>query len=188
MDFRLIVATNQNLEDMIRDGKFRSDLYCRLNMDTIRTPPLSDRLDDIPLLVDYFIGCYVADARRLVNGAAPQVINLLQQYSWPGNIRELQTSSGKPSSRDKRGDPAGRPAVDFGQKTAAPPITLGNYQERMQEHSCTLVAGALKHCQGDRTQAAKLLGVSRSRFYDLVKILGLDAKPGSHGQEPECFE
>jgi transcriptional regulator with PAS, ATPase and Fis domain len=189
VDFRLIVATNQNLEDMIRDGKFRSDLYYRLNMDMIRTPPLRERLDDIPLLVDYFIGCYVADARRLVTGAAPQVIDLLQQYSWPGNIRELQNVIRKAVFKGKNEVIRLEDLpFDFGQRTAAPPITLGNYQERMQEHSCKLVSAALKHCQGDRTQAAKLLGLSRSRFYDLVKLHGLDGKPGNNGQEPGWFE
>ena len=129
VDFRLIVATNQNLEDMIRDGKFRSDLYYRLNMDMIRTPPLRERLDDIPLLVDYFIGCYVADARRLVTGAAPQVIDLLQQYSWPGNIRELQNVIRKAVFKGKNEVIRLEDLpFEFGQKTAAPPITLGNYQ------------------------------------------------------------
>jgi len=90
VDFRLIVATNRNLEEMVRQGTFRDDLYDRLNMFSIWVPPLRARLEDIPLLVDYFMSDCVGQAKRLVTGAAQQVLDLFQQYSWPGNIRELR--------------------------------------------------------------------------------------------------
>src|SRR5438552_5288210 len=88
VDFRLIVATNRNLEEMVRQGKLRDDLYDRLNVVSICVPPLRERMDNIPLLVDYFISDCAGQARRMVTGAAPQVLDLFQQYSWPGNIRE----------------------------------------------------------------------------------------------------
>src|SRR5436309_7454347 len=90
VDFRLIVATNRNLEEMVRQGTFRDDLYDRLNMFSIWVPPLRARLEDIPLPVDYFISDCVGQAKRMVTGAAQQVLDLFQQYSWPGNIRELR--------------------------------------------------------------------------------------------------
>jgi len=189
VDFRLIVATNKNLEDMIRNGGFRSDLYYRLNMDLIRTPPLRERLDDIPLLVDYYIALYVTEARRLVTGAAQQVIDLFQQYSWPGNIRELQSVVRKTVFKGKNEVIRLEDLpFDFGQKTAAPPVTLGNYQERMQEHSRQLVSAALQQCDGDVTQAANLLGLSRSRLYDLIKRHGLNGNSGHNGKQPGWIE
>src|SRR6267143_7051516 len=90
VDFRLIVAINRNLEEMVRQGAFRDDLYDRLNMFSIWVPPLRARLEDIPLLVDYFMSDCVGQAKRLVTGAAQQVLDLFQKYSWPGNIRELR--------------------------------------------------------------------------------------------------
>ena len=75
---------------MVRQGTFRDDLYDRLNMFSIWVPPLRARLEDIPLLVDYFISDCVGQAKRLVTVAAQQVLDLFQQYSWPGNIRELR--------------------------------------------------------------------------------------------------
>src|SRR6266853_277299 len=75
---------------MVRQGTFRDDLYDRLNMFSIWVPPLRTRREDIPLLVDYFISDCVGQAKRLVTGAAQQVLDLFQQYSWPGNIRELR--------------------------------------------------------------------------------------------------
>jgi len=87
VNFRLIVATNRDLKEMARTQKFREDLYDRLNMDLIRTPPLRERLDDIPLRAEYFIGAYVPKAKRIVTGVSQQVLDMFQKYLWPGNIR-----------------------------------------------------------------------------------------------------
>src|SRR2546425_1362445 len=114
VDFRLIVATNRNLEEMVRQGTFRDDLYDRLNMFSIWVPPLRARLEDIPLLVDYFISDCVGQAKRLVTAAAQQVLDLFQQYSWPGNIRELRNVVKRGVFTGKnRMDPAGRLTIRF---------------------------------------------------------------------------
>src|SRR2546422_9513479 len=114
VDFRLIVATNRNLEEMVRQGTFRDDLYDRLNMFSIWVPPLRARLEDIPLLVDYFISDCVGQAKRLVTVAAQQVLDLFQQYSWPGNIRELRSVVKRGVFTGKnRMDPAGRLTIRF---------------------------------------------------------------------------
>src|SRR5204862_7583887 len=91
VDFRLVVATNRNLEEMVRAGKFRDDLYDRLNMDSIRLPPLRERLEDIPVLADYFIGCYFAHAKRPVYGVVNPVMVLLVLIRWVGNGRACGT-------------------------------------------------------------------------------------------------
>src|SRR2546426_8315918 len=99
---------------MVRQGAFRDGLYDRLNMFSIWVPPLRARLEDIPLLVDYFISDCVGQAKRLVTAAAQQVLDLFRQYSWPGNIRELRNVVKRDVFTGKnRMDPAGRLTIRF---------------------------------------------------------------------------
>jgi transcriptional regulator with PAS, ATPase and Fis domain len=187
VDFRLIVATNQNLEDMVRQGKFRADLYDRLNMDIIRVPPLRERMDDVPLLADYFRGRCADEARREVTDIAQQVLDLFQQYLWPGNIRELQQTI-------KRAVYKGHSDMirledlpfDFAKKTAEPAVMLGDYRELMQAYSRHLVVTALTRCNGDRgkvAKASKLLNLSQSQLYRLIDVHGLDKPSSRKGKE-----
>ena len=89
VDIRIISATNQNLDQFIVDGKFREDLYYRLNVIPLRLPPLRDRQDDIELLIHYFLHLHTRRLELVYPGVAPEVIALLKAYRWPGNIREL---------------------------------------------------------------------------------------------------
>ncbi len=91
-DVRLIAATNRNLEEMVEAGDFREDLLYRLNTVTIHLPPLRERLDDIPVLLEHFVSRYAAELRRPeLEGISPDAVELLRQYTWPGNVRELQS-------------------------------------------------------------------------------------------------
>ncbi len=89
-NFRLIAATNRDLEKLIDEGKFRMDLFYRLNVIPITLPPLRDRKDDVPLLVDYFIKVYASKNSRIINKVTDEAIEKLKNYTWPGNIRELE--------------------------------------------------------------------------------------------------
>ena len=121
-------------------GAFRDDLYDRLNMFSIWVPPLRTRREDIPLLVDYFISDCVGQAKRLVTGAAQQVLDLFQQYSWPGNIRELRNVL-------KRGVFIGKTEwirqedlpFDFAQRLATPLSKLADHDEQLRELSHQLL-------------------------------------------------
>src|SRR5437016_13097265 len=84
------MATHRNLEDMVRTGKFREDLYHRMNVCSIRTPALRERTDDILLLADHFAGQYAREMNRAVRCFSADVLNLFLGYPWPGNVRELQ--------------------------------------------------------------------------------------------------
>ncbi len=90
VDVRVVAATNQNLTVMVREKKFREDLYYRLSVFPIHIPPLRDRIDDIPVLVDYFLDYYGNEFGKKPLKLAPKTMNRLQEYSWPGNVRELQ--------------------------------------------------------------------------------------------------
>jgi transcriptional regulator with PAS, ATPase and Fis domain len=90
IDFRLITATNEDLEDCVRKGRFREDLYFRINVVPIFVPPLREREGDIPLLVDHFLRIYCAASKKPVKTLKPDVLEILEDYSWPGNVRELE--------------------------------------------------------------------------------------------------
>src|SRR5207302_1708793 len=90
VDVRVVAATNRELEDEVKAGRFREDLYFRINVVTIRLPPLRERPSDIPLLVDHFLAKYAARERRNDAGVATAAMVLLQRYAWPGNVRELE--------------------------------------------------------------------------------------------------
>jgi DNA-binding NtrC family response regulator len=90
IDFRLICATNDDLEDVVRKGRFREDLYYRINVVPILVPPLRERKGDLPLLVDHFLRIYCASAKKPVKRVQPDVMEILEDYPWPGNVRELE--------------------------------------------------------------------------------------------------
>ena len=90
IDFRLICATNDDLEDLVKKGRFREDLYYRVNVVPIFVPPLRERRGDVPLLVDHFLRIYCAAAKKPVKRVPPDVIEILEDYAWPGNVRELE--------------------------------------------------------------------------------------------------
>jgi transcriptional regulator with PAS, ATPase and Fis domain len=90
IDFRLICATNDDLEDLVRKGRFREDLYYRINVVPIVVPPLRERDGDLPLLVDHFLRLYCTTAKRPLKNINPDVLEILEEYPWPGNVRELE--------------------------------------------------------------------------------------------------
>ena len=92
VDIRVIAATNKDLPELIRKGEFRGDLYYRINIVNLRMPPLRERRDDIPLLVDYFVAKYARKYNRPVSAVAPEVMELWSAHDWPGNVRELQNA------------------------------------------------------------------------------------------------
>jgi two-component system nitrogen regulation response regulator GlnG len=91
-EVRLIAATNQDLDKLVAAGRFRQDLFYRLNVFAIRIPPLRERLDDLSLLVDYFIKLLSRELGKQVSSASPETMHLLEMHSWPGNVRELQST------------------------------------------------------------------------------------------------
>ena len=92
IDFRLICATNDDLEDLVRKGQFREDLYYRINVVPVLVPPLRDRGGDVPLLVDHFLRIYCASGKKALKTVQPEVLEILEEYPWPGNVRELENT------------------------------------------------------------------------------------------------
>jgi transcriptional regulator with PAS, ATPase and Fis domain len=175
VDFRLIVATNRNLEEMMAAGRFREDLYDRLNIATVYIPPLRERLDDIPFLAEYFIGVYVQQAYRMVEGLEQPVLDLFQQYWWPGNVRELENVVQRAVFKTQS-ERIGLQDIpfDFIKKASRPRPASDNYRDKMRAYSRQLILDALTDCGGNRSKAIAKLDLSRAQFYKLAKKHGLD--------------
>src|SRR6202000_693666 len=92
VDFRCVPATNKNLEQLIEEGKFRPDLFYRLNVFRIELPPLRDRREDVPPLVNHFVRKFSAEMNKRITRVSPAAMNNLEQYNWPGNVRELENA------------------------------------------------------------------------------------------------
>ena len=173
VDVRIIAATNRDLEEAVRTGSFRTDLFYRLNVVPIHLPPLRERRDDIPLLVDHFIqefsGVYGVQPKRVTSEAMERI----QAYEWPGNIRELQNAierafalSAELEITPQSLPPAiERPARRLGLPVEAP-LPLDELEKR------TIVA-ALQRSAGNKKEAARLLGIDRQRLYRKLEKYGI---------------
>jgi len=171
-DVRLIVATNKDIEELVKAGSFREDLFFRLRVVVIWLPPLRERAEDIPLLAQTFLKEFAEENAKPVNTFTPEAHELLRTYAWPGNVRELRTAiehavvlcrGDKITARDL--PPSMRNAV-AGAPALGPPKQLpGTGKLDAKEAEKQLFIRALKESQGNRTLAAKKLGVSRRTMH-----------------------
>jgi two-component system response regulator AtoC len=170
-DVRLITATNKNLEEMVRTGAFREDLYYRLKVVVVRMPALRDRPEDIPLLAQSFLKEFAQENKKAVNDFTVEALQALMNYPWPGNVRELRTAieHGVVLSKGEKITLRDLPAsVRTGRKaetdTATEPL-LDQNNLRFEEAEKQLIARALKETNGNRTLAAQKVGISRRTLH-----------------------
>jgi two-component system, NtrC family, nitrogen regulation response regulator NtrX len=186
VDVRVLAATNKDLPAEIRDGRFREDLYFRLNVIPIFVPPLRDRPEDIPLLADHFMALMAAEYGRRPKRLAPEAVARLQQYQWPGNVRELRNTierliimvAGDTITaqdlaflgRDEGGGAAvGATDNDHG----GPPSSLGRLAEARDQFEKDFILRALAAAHGNMSKTAEMLGVERSNLYKKMKAFGI---------------
>ncbi|MCB0261565.1 MAG: sigma-54-dependent Fis family transcriptional regulator [Calditrichaeota bacterium] len=175
-DVRVIAATNKNLEMMVQEGNFREDLYYRLSVVPVQIPPLRDRKEEVPYMVDFFIKRYAKDRRFQV---APEVITALQDYEWPGNVRELENvieravvlSSDNHITMDSL--PANlltrlKTADSDQHRISADTHSLAEVEKRA-------ILGALDEAGGNRSKAARILKVPRHVLLYRLKKLNIDS-------------
>ena len=174
IDVRVIAATNRDLAAMIRSGEFREDLYYRLNVVCIELPPLRERREDIPLLVDAFIHRFSADAPRPVEGVSREAMDLLLKYHYPGNVRELENLMHRAIVLARH---AMLTTTDFpihiGQLRDESPDTPASFVERVGEFERALIVEALGRAGGVQTRAAAALGMSERHLRYKLKKYGL---------------
>jgi len=175
---RVIAATNANLEAMIAQGRFREDLYYRLNVLPIHIPPLRDRPEDIPALVDALIAKFNSEYGRNVTAISPEALAILRAYHWPGNVRELENIIGRAmiamAMTDTVIEARFLPPLGTGrQPAAAPPepaLPVGTLAEAVAAAERATLRRALEAARGNKTEAARLLGIApRTLYYKLER-------------------
>jgi two-component system response regulator HydG len=161
VDVRIVAATNQDLADMVKKKRFREDLYYRLNVITIRVPPLRERHEDIRLLAQYYLRIYGAKNGRTLEGFTTEAIERLESYAWPGNVRELENLVERSVilARKDRIDAEDLPDEIMGVKRPPRDAILELVGTPLEEVEQRLLDETLRITGGNKTQAAKLLGI-----------------------------
>ena len=161
VDVRIVTATNQDLAQMVRDKRFREDLYYRLNVITINVPPLRERPEDIPLLAEHFLRVYAAKNNRKLEGFTLDAMRRLESYTWPGNVRQLENVIERTVvlARDRQIDADDLPAEIGGVKRPPRDAILDLVGVPLDEIEQRLLDETLRITGGNKTQAAKLLGI-----------------------------
>jgi len=179
LDVRVVSASNRDLAQLVSDGGFRQDLYYRLVVFPIDLPPLRQRREDIPALVEHFLTKYAADAGKKINRVEPAVLDELTSFDWPGNVRELENvihrsllvaSGPELKMADLPSDLRG--AVDEGAAVVPPIGGLRSLDELEKE----AIRQALEHFAGNLSDAARQLGIGRSTLYRKLEQYGLRPK------------
>jgi len=176
-DVRLIAATNRDLARLVGEGKFREDLYFRLHVVPLTMPPLRDRKVDIPLLVDAFLKESAAENGKPFRELAPDAMAAVLDYDWPGNVRELRTAieHGVVMSTADRIALRDLPASVRDRRDApSSPTAPGGLN--LQETETALILRALEDCRGNRTDAARMLGISRRTLHRRLKELNISKR------------
>jgi len=192
VDVRVLAATNKDLQAEIRGGRFREDLYFRLNVIPIFVPPLRDRQEDIPLLADHFMAEFAREYGRRVKSFVPGARAILQRYPWPGNVRELRNvierlmimAPGDAISPADLGflDPSGVARPDASGAPAAERLTLHEARDQFERE---LILRTLAEQQGNMSRTAEVLGVERSNLYRKMKAFGIaPARRAEEESEP----
>src|SRR3954471_10533497 len=166
VDFRCVAATNKDLEKLIEEGHFRPDLFYRLNVFRVDLPPVRDRKDDIPLLVNHFVAKFSQQMNKRINRVAPGAMYLLQQYPWPGNVRELENAveramvvASEPELREQ----------DFILKPRNGDKPEG---KKLDEIEKVHILRVLDECGGNQTRAAEVLDIDRVTLHNKLKKYG----------------
>jgi two-component system, NtrC family, response regulator AtoC len=182
VDVRIIAATNRNLEDSVKQGAFREDLYYRLSVLPIRLPALRERPGDTPLLLNHFIDMFNREFRKDVRAVSPQAMEQLESYGFPGNVRELKNIVERAVLLADGSILTPKDFVILSRNGRGGALELPPEGVNFEQLELSLITQALKRCKGNQTQAAALLGMNRDQIRYRVKKFGLwDLKrPGSN--------
>jgi DNA-binding NtrC family response regulator len=182
IDVRIVAATHVNFEEALREGRFREDLYHRLNEFTIHVPALRERSADLPELVDHFLRRIGEELGKPVSGVTPEALEALRAYPWPGNVRELRNAlkraavlaDGPIALADLPGEFRGRPPLPVTAPAGGGPTTLKDVVRHVVETAeRDLIVRTLERTRWNRAQAARLLGINYKTLYNKLKEYAL---------------
>jgi DNA-binding NtrC family response regulator len=175
VDVRIIAATNRDLDSDVKAGRFREDLYYRLNVVPVILPPLRERKEDIPELANFFLQRFSKETKKNFTAITEEALEKLLAYRWPGNVRELANVIERSVvlSQGPKLAPSDLPPPIAGGTQAAPPGGL-SYHEAVDAARREMIRKALAQAEGNRTEAAKLLGLHKTHLFRLMKSLKID--------------
>lgn len=188
VDTRVVAATHRDLQSMVEESRFREDLFYRLNVIQVRVPPLRERIDDIPMLIDHFLGIFAARYHRERRSVSRAALKLLVAHRWPGNVRQLENallnawvlSDGpelEPEDFELTDPSAGsavrKPMSASASPSAGPPASLATSLDAHRANERDRILQALKACNWNRVRAAELIGMPRRTFYRRLREYGI---------------
>ncbi len=186
VNVRIIAATHRNLQEAIAQGRFREDLYYRLNVIPIQIPPLRERLSDIPLLIEHFVGVFNRSKGKDLEGFSPEALDALMRYQWPGNVRELEhlvermvilKGEGMVRREDLPEPYKGATGIEASAPQAILPEEGAHLPHWLRVMERSLLLQALERSGWVRQKAANLLGINRTTLVEKMKKLGIVPPP-----------
>jgi DNA-binding NtrC family response regulator len=192
---RLIFATHQDLAKLVAEGKFRQDLFYRINVMRIESPSLQDRAEDIPAIANHFLRRYCETFQKPMDAIEPEAMAMLESYSWPGNVRELENVMQRaiilaPGRTVRAADLSlsqteEEPAADFEDVVNIGDFQpAGSFERQLQDYKVRLAIAAVRDNKGNKTLAARRLGISRAYLHRLIRL----AEPETPLFEPQLRE
>lgn len=183
VDVRVIAATNVDLEKAVQESKIRKDLYYRLNVVQVHMPPLRERRDDIPLLVEHFLRKYKDKSGEIIKRISPEALSLLMQHDWPGNVRELENCIERAivMSKGETIEVSDLPEYIYEGVNEAGSERYSSLEEIERNH----IIRALKEAEGVQVKAAKILGISRRQLQGRLKKYGINVEKLDFQKESE---
>jgi len=187
VDVRIIAATNVNLKAMMEEGRFREDLYYRLNVISIQLPSLRERREDVPVLIQHFLNKYCGEMSVAAKRLAPEAMKLLMEFSWPGNVRQLENVIERAVALSFSKEVLGpedlpREILDEG-LVEVPVLHVGgdgfSLDEVLATYEQRMLYQALEHSGWVKTRAAELLKIKRTTLIEKMKRLGIPLKGGA---------
>jgi DNA-binding NtrC family response regulator len=179
VDTRVILATNQDLPQEVKNGRFREDLYYRINVVTVNLPPLVDRIGDVPLLAEHFMNRFCETHGRTLSGITEAAMQALQNYPWPGNVRELENVLERAVllSKSQQVDTDDLPPVVI--QMSRKPQHYSSYKPQslkkaLEGPECAFIRSALEANHWNRQETAKALDINRTTLYKKMKRYGLE--------------
>ena len=174
VDVRVLAATNRDLEDLVARGEFREDLFYRLNVIPVKIPPLRERREDIPLLLDHMVAKHGGDRAVKISR---EFMGAVQAAPWPGNVRQLENAVMR--ALVLGGDELSvehLPASLDGGRASGPVATILEMEPRLEELKADLIRAALRETSGNRSEAARLLGISRYGLQKMMTRMDIDPR------------
>ena len=173
VDVRVVAATHRNLDEEVKAGKFREDLFYRLQVMPVMLPALRERRGDIPLLVNYYIDRYNREFRKRVRGVSPDALLLLEQYRWPGNVRELRNAIERAMLLADRELLDVQDFTTLSRNAVEATFRLPPEGVNLDDVERQLLVQALERCGGNQTHAGQLLGINRDQVRYRIEKFGL---------------